>query len=472
MAQQKYNKAYEAYQQAVYRDGRNPTFWCSIGVLYYQINQYRDALDAYSRAIRLNPYISEVWYDLGTLYESCNNQVSDALDAYSRAAELDPGNPHIKSRLDLLRSAQAGGLRHNAAPHPQDVNLNAYQNAPAGPPSQWGNQQPPQRPATTSQVFPRPPDLSQLTRPPQSPESGKVIGPSNGRTGNHPLQVKRGSSPTNPNHGPGSSVGTTLQYQTASHPPLQHLGLQSVGHQPQIQQQMQPQQLQQQQQQHQQQPPHLQQKFQQQSPQHHPNTPSAGGALAPILGRTSPAATTGQTGPISSSPAPSALLPPNASDSGVSGPYVGPGHNSIARQSSPSKDFAESNTLKRPRRDWEEDNSYNSSGTPNIKKQVKEPSLGEPVTPTEQKICIEQSKHIREPSVAATSEQGTTERGASVPLDRLKEDHSATGASQNQSADETREQEPDDANVEPVARKVDLDENYDDDSEGEIADGK
>ncbi len=70
MSQQKYPKAYEAYQQAVYRDGKNPTFWCSIGVLYYQINQYRDALDAYSRAIRLNPYISEVWYDLGTLVSS------------------------------------------------------------------------------------------------------------------------------------------------------------------------------------------------------------------------------------------------------------------------------------------------------------------------------------------------------------------------------------------------------------------
>lgn len=70
MSQQKYSKAYEAYQQAVYRDGRNPTFWCSIGVLYYQINQYRDALDAYSRAIRLNPSISEVWYDLGTLVSS------------------------------------------------------------------------------------------------------------------------------------------------------------------------------------------------------------------------------------------------------------------------------------------------------------------------------------------------------------------------------------------------------------------
>lgn len=79
MSQQKYSKAYEAYQQAVYRDGRNPTFWCSIGVLYYQINQYRDALDAYSRAIRMNPYISEVWYDLGTLVSLLQKAFMDGM---------------------------------------------------------------------------------------------------------------------------------------------------------------------------------------------------------------------------------------------------------------------------------------------------------------------------------------------------------------------------------------------------------
>ncbi|EER25484.1 hypothetical protein D8B26_000215 [Coccidioides posadasii str. Silveira] len=141
MSQAKYPKAYEAYQQAVYRDGRNPTFWCSIGVLYYQINQYRDALDAYSRAIRLNPYISEVWYDLGTLYESCNNQIADALDAYSRAAELDPNNVHIKARLQLLQSGQAANQGN--APVPQDVHPQAYQVAGVGPPGpQWGAQAP------------------------------------------------------------------------------------------------------------------------------------------------------------------------------------------------------------------------------------------------------------------------------------------------------------------------------------------
>ncbi|ODQ74569.1 hypothetical protein LIPSTDRAFT_81159 [Lipomyces starkeyi NRRL Y-11557] len=155
MAQQKYNKAYEAYQQAVYREGRNPTFWCSIGVLYYQINQYRDALDAYSRAIRLNPYISEVWYDLGTLYESCNNQLSDALDAYQRAAELDPTNTHIQARLEQLRNPQAqqaNGAQQPAqppAPRPHDPQV--YQTAPSGPPTpRWngpmnGQAAPPQQ---------------------------------------------------------------------------------------------------------------------------------------------------------------------------------------------------------------------------------------------------------------------------------------------------------------------------------------
>jgi general transcriptional corepressor CYC8 len=74
--------------------------------------KYRDALDAYRRAIRLNPYLSEVWYDLGTLYESCN-QISDSLDAYQRAAELDPGNKHIQQRLNALRDQSKGETESN-----------------------------------------------------------------------------------------------------------------------------------------------------------------------------------------------------------------------------------------------------------------------------------------------------------------------------------------------------------------------
>lgn len=107
MSQAKYPKAYEAYQQAVYRDGRNPTFWCSIGVLYYQINQYRDALDAYSRAIRLNPYISEVWYDLGTLVSQVarslfgdNTRETEVAD--HRSCSMNPATTRLRMLLTLM----------------------------------------------------------------------------------------------------------------------------------------------------------------------------------------------------------------------------------------------------------------------------------------------------------------------------------------------------------------------------------
>lgn len=116
----------------------NPTFWCSIGVLYFQINQFRDTLDAYSRAIHINPYISQVWFDLGSLYESGNNQISDAINAYARASELDPTNTLISKRLQLLKTAQATGCQLPAAPGPQDVHHTAYARAVVPPPGLSG----------------------------------------------------------------------------------------------------------------------------------------------------------------------------------------------------------------------------------------------------------------------------------------------------------------------------------------------
>ncbi|KAI5928070.1 hypothetical protein F4810DRAFT_646769 [Camillea tinctor] len=224
MSQQKYPKAYEAYQQAVYRDGRNPTFWCSIGVLYYQINQYRDALDAYSRAIRLNPYISEVWYDLGTLYESCNNQISDALDAYQRAADLDPTNPHIKARLQLLRAGQTPGQAVPTDVHPQSYGAQGPQ-APAWPgsgPIQQsgpGTAHRPPGPAAangwgqrTSDINPpQPPNPYEQREPfrgpppplPRQPSPRQEIRPYGEASRPGPAPIRRGPSPgPTPQYGP------------------------------------------------------------------------------------------------------------------------------------------------------------------------------------------------------------------------------------------------------------------------------
>lgn len=65
-------------------------------------------------------------------YESCNNQTNDALDAYGRAADLDPNNVHIKARLQLLQSGQVASQGN--APIPQDVHPQQYQAAGVGVP--------------------------------------------------------------------------------------------------------------------------------------------------------------------------------------------------------------------------------------------------------------------------------------------------------------------------------------------------
>ena len=233
-----YSKAYEAYQQAVYRDSRNSNFWCSIGVLYWEINQFRDALDAYTRAIRLNPYIPEIWFNLGTLYEACNNQIQDAIDAYNRAYELDNSYTIVAERLATLkRNLETGRNDGGPPPRPSDIDPQRYedflqaqvnqqsmaqlqgmtgtQQAPSqwGPPSGGASAPPPshqrqmhQQPPLQHSQYPPRRSPDQLKSGPYShpPPSGYPNG--SGGYGRippsaPPVNIKRGSSPIPPPYG-------------------------------------------------------------------------------------------------------------------------------------------------------------------------------------------------------------------------------------------------------------------------------
>ncbi|KAI0977610.1 hypothetical protein F4678DRAFT_19779 [Xylaria arbuscula] len=112
-----YRPAYEAFLQAVYREGRCPSYWITIGIMYFEVKQYRDSLDAVSRAIRLDPYLYEPWHNLGVLYEACNRQHVDARDAYKRCLELKPNLPEVQARYQVLLN------------HPDDSHNNAPGNA-------------------------------------------------------------------------------------------------------------------------------------------------------------------------------------------------------------------------------------------------------------------------------------------------------------------------------------------------------
>ena len=127
-------------------DPNNPNVWCSLGVLYYQLQQNRDALDAYTRAIKLDPNLCEVWYNVGTLYDSCS-QTADALDAYKKAAELGASGDFIRQRIQsLMRSLAPGGTAQGNPPrigqtaedtvHPPQQNIIRSGNIAQVPPQQ------------------------------------------------------------------------------------------------------------------------------------------------------------------------------------------------------------------------------------------------------------------------------------------------------------------------------------------------
>jgi tetratricopeptide (TPR) repeat protein len=57
-----------------------------LGVLYYAFGQYKESLGMLARAIKLDPTMADAWYNVGALYDMCD-QPEDAQQAYMKARE-------------------------------------------------------------------------------------------------------------------------------------------------------------------------------------------------------------------------------------------------------------------------------------------------------------------------------------------------------------------------------------------------
>ena len=59
--------ALEEFKQAVKQDKENPYFYKGLGLAYAQLNEFKDAIEAFEKALELNPYYVDVRNDLGTV---------------------------------------------------------------------------------------------------------------------------------------------------------------------------------------------------------------------------------------------------------------------------------------------------------------------------------------------------------------------------------------------------------------------
>ena len=75
----------------------------NLGDLFYRRGQYDEALEAYSRATRVNPSLGDdVYLKLGNI-RLRRQERDEAMRCWERALELDPDNAIVRTNLESVR---------------------------------------------------------------------------------------------------------------------------------------------------------------------------------------------------------------------------------------------------------------------------------------------------------------------------------------------------------------------------------
>jgi tetratricopeptide (TPR) repeat protein len=95
-----FDKAIEAYQQAISIAPGHFKAWNNLGSAYSRSSQLDKAIDAYKQAIRINPELADTWNLLGVLYKD-SNQFNKAIEAYQQAIRINPGHTFAWNNLGI-----------------------------------------------------------------------------------------------------------------------------------------------------------------------------------------------------------------------------------------------------------------------------------------------------------------------------------------------------------------------------------
>jgi hypothetical protein len=113
---------------------RNPLLWCSIRV--YPPRFDNQAPDTYSRTIRINSYISEVWFDLRSFYLSLYYlpaiPTSPSTSAPTSVSSMGSSMVQWDTCLSLLLNPHAGSTLEAAAQQNLQLHHPSYEAYPEG----------------------------------------------------------------------------------------------------------------------------------------------------------------------------------------------------------------------------------------------------------------------------------------------------------------------------------------------------
>lgn len=93
-----YEKAINAYHKAINIDPEKDEAYYNMGRAYYELKQYKEAINAYQKAIESNPNKDKAYDGMGIAYTSLK-QYEKAIKAYQKAIEINPRQQHAYVNL-------------------------------------------------------------------------------------------------------------------------------------------------------------------------------------------------------------------------------------------------------------------------------------------------------------------------------------------------------------------------------------
>ncbi|KRY72277.1 Protein arginine N-methyltransferase 6 [Trichinella pseudospiralis] len=99
MQQGEFRKALEKYNEAI-KLFKNPTFFCNRAAAFSKLEGHQLAVQDCLKAIQMDSNYGKAYGRLGLAY-SCMNRYTDAVNAYKKALELDPDNESFINNLNI-----------------------------------------------------------------------------------------------------------------------------------------------------------------------------------------------------------------------------------------------------------------------------------------------------------------------------------------------------------------------------------
>jgi tetratricopeptide (TPR) repeat protein len=88
----------QTLKEIVKKDPKNLPAWVELGNLYFDTDQPKEAIEAYSRYLAVKPDNPDVRTDMGIMYRKLG-QFDRALEEFRKAAQSDP--KHVNSRYNI-----------------------------------------------------------------------------------------------------------------------------------------------------------------------------------------------------------------------------------------------------------------------------------------------------------------------------------------------------------------------------------